>query len=149
MVAPVLRHFGGKRRFSGAVVTIKCFEDNSRLKELLETEGAGRVIAVDGGGSRRYALLGDMLASKAAQNGWSGVVIHGCVRDTDVLATMDIGIMALAAMPRRSLKHGEGVVGVVIDLAGTPCKPGDRLFADEDGVVLIEQELVAAAGSGG
>jgi regulator of ribonuclease activity A len=96
------------------------------------------VLVVDGGGSMRYALLGDMLGKEAVKNGWAGIVVHGCVRDTAVLATLDLGVMALAASPRRSLKHGEGKWNVPIELLGVRCAPGDRLVADEDGVVLLE-----------
>jgi regulator of ribonuclease activity A len=142
VVAPVFRHFGGRRRFKGEVVTIKCFEDNSRLKEMVETPGAGRVIVVDGGGSLRYALLGDMLAKKAVARGWAGIVVDGCVRDTAELGTLDLGVLARAAFPRRSSKNGEGRINVPIELAGTPCAPGDMLFADEDGIFLIDPALL-------
>lgn len=145
VVAPVLRHFGGKRRFKGEVVTIKCFEDNSRVKEMLSSPGAGRVLVIDGGGSTRYALLGDMIGREAMGNGWAGIVLHGCVRDTAVLATLDLGVLALAAIPRRSLKNGEGKVGLPVEIAGTPCAPGDMLFADEDGIFLIDPALLSDA----
>ena len=137
VLPPVFRHFGGRRRFAGEVVTVKCFEDNSRLKELVGTQGGGRVIVVDGGGSTRCALLGDMVARDALEHGWAGIVVWGCVRDTDVLQTLDLGVMALAPMPRRSQKHGEGQTGVAVELAGVRCEPGDTLVADEDGVVLV------------
>jgi len=140
VLPPVFRHFGGKRRFGGEVATVKCFEDNSRLKELVGTEGRGRVIVVDGGGSTRYALLGDMVAREALARGWAGIVVWGCVRDTAVLETLDLGIVALAPMPRRSLKNGDGQVDVAVEIAGVPCAPGDTLLADEDGVVLTGLE---------
>ena len=137
VLPPVFRHFGGRRRFAGEVVTVKCFEDNSRLKELVATDGGGRVIVVDGGGSTRCALLGDMVACEALAHGWVGIVVWGCVRDTAVLATLDLGVAALASMPRRSLKNGDGQIGVAVELAGVPCAPGDTLVADEDGIILI------------
>ena len=137
VLPPVFRHFGGRRRFAGEVVTVKCFEDNSRLKELVGTQGGGRVIVVDGGGSTRCALLGDMVARDALEHGWAGIVVWGCVRDTDVLQTLDLGVMALAPMPRRSQKHGEGQTGVAVELAGVRCAPGDTLVADGDGIVLV------------
>ncbi len=137
VLAPILRHFGGRRRFGGAVVTVKCFEDNARLKELVGTAGAGRVIVVDGGGSTRCALLGDMVAREALEHGWAGIVVWGCVRDTEELKTLDLGVMALAPMPRRPLKHGDGQIDVAVELAGVRCAPGDTLVADEDGVVLL------------
>jgi regulator of ribonuclease activity A len=145
IVSPGLRHFGGKRRFNGAVATVKCFEDNSRVRELVTTPGDGRVLLVDGGGSTRYALLGDMLGREALAHGWAGVVVYGCVRDTSVLETLKLGVMALAATPRRSLKNGEGTVGVPIEIAGTPCRPGDLLFADDDGIVVIDPAVIGTA----
>lgn len=142
VVAPLLRHFGGKRRFSGAVLTVKCFEDNSRVRELVATPGEGQVLLVDGGGSMRYALLGDMLGREALANGWAGVVVYGCVRDTSVLETLKFGVMALASSPRRSLKNGEGTAGVPVEIGGTLCRPGDLLFADDDGVVVIDAAVL-------
>ncbi len=137
VVAPIFRHFGGRRAFHGPAVTIQCFEDNSRVKETVATPGNGRVLVIDGGGSLRCALLGDLLAAQARDQGWSGVIVFGCVRDTAVLATLDLGVMALAAMPRRSQRKGEGRIGIPIDLGGTPCAPGDLVHADEDGIVLL------------
>ena len=145
VVAPGLRHFGGKRRFNGAVVTVKCFEDNSRVRELVTTPGDGRVLLVDGGGSTRYALLGDMLGREALAHGWAGVVVYGCVRDTSVLETLKFGVMALASTPRSSMKNGEGTVGVPVEIAGTPCRPGDLLFADDDGIVVIDPAVIGTA----
>lgn len=135
--APVFRDFGGRRRFRGTAVTVKCFEDNSRVKELLATPGRGRVLVVDGGGSTRCALLGDMIGKDAVANGWEGVIVHGCVRDTGVLATLDIGIKAIAATPRRSTRRGEGVVGIAVDIAGALVSAGDSIVCDEDGIVVL------------
>ena len=137
-----LRHYGGTSRFTGQVATVKCFEDNSRVKELVETPGDGRVLMVDAGGSTRYALLGDNLAGTAQQNGWAGIVIHGCVRDTAALASLPLGIMAVGSTPRRSLKNGEGQTGIPIEIGSVPCAPGDVLFADQDGAVLIAGSLL-------
>jgi regulator of ribonuclease activity A len=137
------RHFGGKKRFHGRVVTVRCLEDNSRLKELASTPGAGQVLVVDGAGSLRYALLGDMIGTQAFEHGWAGVVVHGAVRDTAALAELGLGVMALGAMPRRSLKNGEGQVGLVVEIAGVLCTPGELLVADEDGIVLIDRALLS------
>lgn len=144
VVAPIFRHFGGRRAFHGEAVTIKCFEDNSRVKDTVATPGGGRVLVVDGGGSLRCALLGDMLATQARDNGWSGVVVFGCVRDAAILATLDLGVMALAAIPRKSERKGEGQLGIAIDLAGTRCAPGDVVHADEDGIVLLAPSRMKA-----
>jgi regulator of ribonuclease activity A len=143
VVPPGFRHFGGKRRFHGLVATVRCPEDNSRLKELAGTPGAGRVLVVDGGGSMRHALLGDMIGKQAVEHGWAGVVIYGCVRDTAELSALDLGVMALGVVPRRSLKNGEGQVGLPIEIAGVVCTPGDLLVADEDGLVIIDPALVS------
>lgn len=134
----VFRDFGARRRFHGKAVTVKCFEDNSRVKELLATPGQGKVLVVDGGGSLRAALMGDMIAQSGVTNGWEGVVIHGCVRDTAVLATLDLGIKALGTIPRKTVRNGEGQTGLSINFAGLRVAPGDLVFADEDGVLVLD-----------
>lgn len=141
--AAVFLGFGGRPRFHGPAVTVKCFEDNSRVKELLATEGRGRVLVVDGGGSRRCALVGDLIAKSALENGWAGIVVHGCVRDSAVLATLDIGIKALGTSPRRSTRRGEGTADLVIDIAGARIAPGDVIVADEDGVLAVPAQHAA------
>ncbi len=142
VLSPQFRHFGGRRQFHGLVATLRCPEDNSRLKELVGTPGQGKVLVVDSGGSLRYALMGDMVAKLALDHGWSGVVMHGAVRDTVPLAQLDLGVMALGVTPRRSLKNGEGQVGLAVEIGGVVCKPGDMLFADEDGAVVIDPALL-------
>ena len=132
-----LRHYGGARRFTGPIATVKCFEDNSRVKDLVESPGDGRVLVVDAGGSSRYALLGDNLAGAAQRNGWAGIVIHGCVRDTAALRDLPLGVMAVGSTPRRSLKNDEGETGLPIEIGAVRCAPGDVLFADDDGVLVI------------
>lgn len=143
---PVFRDFGLRRRFSGEAVTVKCFEDNSRVKETLGTPGRGKVLVVDGGGSLRAALMGDLIAKDAVRNGWEGVVIHGCVRDAAVLATLDLGIKALAAIPRKTVRNGEGQRDLAVTLAGIRIAPGDIVFADEDGVLVLSKDEFGAAG---
>jgi regulator of ribonuclease activity A len=143
VLPPVFRHFGGRSRFLGAVMTVQCFEDNSRVKELLSTPGHGRVLVVDGGGSTRCALMGDLIAREAVAHGWAGVVIWGCVRDTAVLRTLDLGVLALAPIPRKSTRRGLGQTDLAIELAGMPCKPGDMLVADEDGAVVVDRAVWA------
>jgi regulator of ribonuclease activity A len=136
-----LRHYGGIRTFSGEVVTVRCFEDNSLLRDLVKSPGAGRVAVVDGGGSRRCALLGDLLAAAAQGNGWAGIVIAGCVRDTAAIAALPIGVMALGVQPRRSEKRGQGLQGLRIEILGARVRPGDFAYADEDGVVFSQHRL--------
>ncbi|TWA86172.1 regulator of ribonuclease activity A [Azospirillum brasilense] len=141
---PVFRDFGRRCKFSGVAVTVKCFEDNSRVKETLGTPGRGKVLVVDGGGGLRAALMGDLIAKDAVKNGWEGVVIHGCVRDAAVLATLDLGIKALAAIPRKTVRYGEGQKDLPVTLAGIRITPGDLVFADEDGVLVLTAEEFGA-----
>ncbi len=136
-----LAHVGGVRRFAGPVVTVRCFEDNSRVRALLQTPGRGRVLVVDGGGSRRCALVGDVLAAAGHANGWAGIVVAGCVRDSAALAALPIGVLALGVQPRRSDKHDQGVEGVPLEILGARVRPGDHAYADEDGVVFAQQAL--------
>jgi len=138
---PVLHHFGGRRRFAGQVATILCLEDNSKVREAVGEPGQGRVLVVDGGGSLQCALLGDLLAEKAVANGWSGVVVNGCVRDTGRLGTLPLGVMARAAHPRRSEKRGHGERNVPVRYAGVTFHPGDFVYADEDGLIVSGVEL--------
>ncbi len=136
-----LGHYGGVRRFSGEVVTVRCFEDNSLVRELLRSPGQGRVLVVDGGASRRCSLLGDQLGAAGHSNGWAGVIIAGCVRDSAALATIAIGVLALGVQPRRSDKRDQGVQGSRVQILGARVRPGDFAYADEDGVVFSQHRL--------
>ena len=138
---PTFHAFGGRRAFHGPISTVRCFEDNSRVKEAVESPGAGRVLVVDGGGSRRRALLGDKLGLAAVSNGWAGVIIHGCIRDSAELGRMDLGIRALGTMPLRSDKRGEGERDMPVRFAGATFRPGDHVYVDEDGVVVAHRAL--------
>jgi len=138
---PVFRDFGARRRFCGQIVTVKCFEDNSLVRDLARTPGHGRVIVVDGGGSTRRALLGDELAASAARNGWSGLLIYGCVRDVEILETIDLGIKALGSIPVRTDKRGEGQLDLPVQFAGAQIVPGEYLYADANGVVVAVRDL--------
>ncbi|TDX30932.1 regulator of ribonuclease activity A [Modicisalibacter xianhensis] len=138
---PVFANFGGVEAFCGPVRTVKCFEDNSRVKEAVAEPGEGAVLVVDGGGSLRCALLGDMLAEKAADNGWAGVIVYGCVRDVDVLANTELGVQALGAHPRRSEKHGEGQRDITVTFAGVTLRPGQWVYADNNGILVAETRL--------
>jgi regulator of ribonuclease activity A len=137
VLPPVFKDFGGIRKFSGPVVTVKCFEDNSLIKATLDTDGNGCVLVVDGGASLRRALLGGNLAAAAAKNGWAGVVIDGCVRDVAELAACGVGIRALAAIPLPTHKRNEGNPGIDIQIQGVWIRPGEWLYADEDGMVIL------------
>jgi regulator of ribonuclease activity A len=129
--------FGGREAFGGAAVTVRCFEDNSKVKQLAAQPGEGRVIVVDGGGSLRRALLGDMIARQAADNGWAGFVIAGAVRDVEVLRTLEIGVKALGSIPLKTDKRGLGDVGVPVEVGGVVVNPGDMVHADATGIVVL------------
>ncbi len=135
------RSYGARPRFFGPVATVKCFEDNSLVKAAVDSAGLGRVLVVDGGGSLRRALLGGNLGRAAARNGWAGVLVDGAVRDTLELAACDIGICALASVPLPTVKRNEGQAGAPVQVQGVWVRPGDWLYADEDGVVVAAQAL--------
>lgn len=141
VLEPMFSNFGGRDSFGGQIVTIKCFEDNSLVKAQAELDGRGKVLVVDGGGSLRCALLGDMIAAKAAQNGWEGLVIYGCVRDVDVLVQTNVGVQALAAHPLKTDKRGLGDLNVVVTFAGVTFRPGEYVYADNNGVIVSPQPL--------
>ncbi len=136
------QHFGAINRFGGEVATVKCFEDNSRVKETLAEPGNGRVLVVDGGGSLRHALIGDLIAGKAHELGWAGVVIHGACRDVEVLAEIKIGIMTLGAVPIKSVRREEGQAGIEIHIGGVGFRPGDHVYADANGIVRAARALI-------
>lgn len=142
VLPPAFRDYGAKRKFFGPVATVKCFEDNSLVKAAVESAGLGRVLVVDGGGSLRHALLGGSLAAAAARNGWVGVVVDGCVRDLAELAVQALGIRAVAAMPLSTEKRNQGQSEVPVHLQGIRVRPGDWLYADEDGMVVSAHALV-------
>ncbi len=135
-------NFGGARVFSGQVVTVKCHEDNSLVKELVGEPGEGRVIVVDGGGSRRRALLGDMLAEKAAANGWSGLVINGVIRDVDEIGETNLGVQALGTVPVKTEKLGVGQRDIPLSFGGVDIRPGDYVYADNNGVLVSASPLI-------
>ena len=150
VLPPVFRDFGQVKKFSGPVETVKCFEDNTLVKAAVDSSGlvdtpqgrVGKVLVVDGGGSLRRALMGGNLGAAAARNGWAGVVIDGCVRDTAELAGHAVGIRALAAMPLPTEKRNEGQANVAVQVQGVWVRPGDWLYADEDGIVVSSKALV-------
>ena len=136
------KSYGARQSFSGQVITVKCFEDNSRVKELLATDGTGKVLVVDGGASMRCALMGDMIAESAVNHHWNGVVIYGCIRDVDAIAKLDLGVHALAAIPQKSNRKGIGEVDVNLYFGGVTIQTGDYLYADNNGIVISKEKLV-------
>lgn len=141
VAAPVFGDFGGRDAFGGPIATVKVFEDNSLVRSALEEAGAGRVLVIDGGGSLRCALVGDLLAQLALDNGWAGIVVHGCIRDSVAIARLDIGVKALATNPRKSVKRGEGQRGVPVHFAEVEFLPGEYVYADLDGLVISQRAL--------
>jgi regulator of ribonuclease activity A len=139
---PMFGSFGGRDAFGGEIVTVKCHEDNSRVKELLGTPGQGKVLVVDGGGSLRCALMGDMIGESAVKNGWEGVIIYGCVRDVDALAELDLGVHAVAAIPLKSVRKGVGETGLDITFGGVTFVQGQYVYADNNGVIAATRKLV-------
>ena len=135
------RDFGGKRQFSGPIRTVKCRNDNQLFRALMDEPGDGAVAVVDGKGSTEVALIGDIIAAKAAKNGWSGVVIFGAVRDVAVLKTIDLGIKAIGSNPAKSVKRGEGAVDAVLHFGGARFEPGHWIYCDENGVLVAPKAL--------
>lgn len=137
VLPPVFRAFGALIAFAGPVSTVQCLDDNTSVKQAVETPGAGRVLVVDGGASLRRALVGGNLAAAAARNGWAGLLVDGCVRDRAELDATAIGIRALALMPLPTERRQAGRVGLPVCIQGVWVRPGDWLVADEDGIVLL------------
>ncbi|MBB1267981.1 putative 4-hydroxy-4-methyl-2-oxoglutarate aldolase [Shewanella sp. SR44-3] len=136
------RNYGGKAVFAGEVVTVSCFEDNSKVKSQLAQPGKGKVLVVHGQGSFAKALLGDMIAKSALNNGWEGIVIYGCIRDAGAIAKMPIGVKALGVTPIKTQKRDLGELNVLIEIGQVSIKPGMMLYADLNGVALSESRLI-------
>ena len=141
VMAPMFNNYGGRKAFGGPIVTVKCFEDNSVVKQQVAEPGDGRVMVVDGGGSLRCALLGDLLAAKAMQNNWAGLIIYGCIRDVDEIANMDIGVQALNTIPIKSVRKGVGELNEQVSFGGVTFNPGEYLYADNNGVIVSVKSL--------
>ena len=140
---PLLRDHGGSTSFYGNLATVNVFEDNVLVREALETDGQGRVLVVDGGGSMRCALVGDRLAQLAHENGWAGIVVDGCIRDSDEISRIPVGVKARHTVPKKSAKRGIGERGVPVRFAGLTFTPGHYLYADPDGIVIADRDLLA------
>ena len=139
---PLFRDFGGLAKFWGPIDTVRVFEDNVLVRQALESRGGGRVLVIDGGGSLRSALVGSRLAALAHTNGWAGLLIYGCIRDSEELRRVPLAIRALAAIPRRGGKAGAGKRGIPVTFAGVAFIPGHFLYADADGVLVSPQNLL-------
>jgi regulator of ribonuclease activity A len=144
VLPPVFKHYGQRTTFSGRVTTLKVFEDNALVRATLEAPGNGNVLVIDGGASLRRALVGGQLALLAQDNGWAGIVVDGCVRDSDEINGCDIGVRALGAHPQKSAKKGVGERNVRVVVAGVAVNPGDWVYADADGILIAQQKLTSA-----
>jgi regulator of ribonuclease activity A len=142
VVSPMFRSYGARRAFGGRIATLKVFEDNSLVRATLEQPGDGKVLVVDGGGSMRCALVGDQLALLAVKNGWAGVIVYGCIRDSNAIGAMDLGVFALGTHPLKSIKKGAGDRDIVVSFGGVTFTPGQYLYADEDGVIVSPVPLL-------
>jgi len=142
VLQPMLKSYGGKPRFAGQIVTLKLYEDNTLVREVLGEAGAGKVLVVDGGGSLRCALLGDQIAELAVKNQWEGVVIYGCIRDSVAIGALPLGVRALDTNPKKSVKRNEGTRDLVLNFGGVDFTPGHWLYADEDGVLVSPTALL-------
>jgi len=140
-LAPILKNLGGKKTFWGKVETLQCPDDNSFVKELLNSEGKGKILVVDANGISTVALLGDMIAEAGVNNNWSGIVINGYVRDIDILGKLDIGVQALGTMPVRSEKKNQGQLGIDITFGGITFSRGNYIYADNNGLLLSKEKL--------
>ena len=138
---PLFKSFGKRNAFSGEIVTVKVFEDNVLVKEMLGKNGTGKVLVVDGGGSLRCALMGDLLAKMAADNGWQGVIINGCIRDSAEINQMDIGVKALNVIPVKSKKGGVGETNAPVQFAGVFFRPKEFVYSDDDGILVSATNL--------
>jgi regulator of ribonuclease activity A len=135
------RNYGGKTRFGGQVVTVKCYEDNSLVKELAQADGTGKVMVVDGGGSRRRALLGDQVALDCVKNGWQGLVIYGSIRDVDEIGELNLGVQALGPAPVKTIKRNEGQTCIPVTFGGVTFEDGDCIVCDNNGIVLNNRNM--------
>lgn len=143
VAAPIFRSYGGKSAFHGRIATLKIFEDNGLVRQKLDTPGESRVLVIDGGGSLRCALLGDQLAALAVKNNWAGIVVWGCIRDSVAIAAMDLGVLALATHPKKTVKKNLGDSGIPVSFAGIDFHPGAWLYADADGLIVSAEPLHA------
>ncbi len=144
IVEPGLADFGGRISFYGEISTVKCFEDNSKVREQLSQAGNGRVLVVDAGGSQRCAMLGDILASMGVDNGWTGVIMYGLIRDSLDIGQMPIGVKALGTLPRKSEKKNIGDIDVDVRFHGVTFRPGEFLYADHDGIIVSANPLAVS-----
>jgi len=142
VVEPMFINFGGTTTFGGEIITVKCFEDNSLVKENASKPGYGKVMVVDDDGSLRRALLGDLIAKDAVKNGWEGFIIYGCIRDVDIINRLDVGVHALDTVPLKTEKKGIGELNIAVTFGGVTFRPGEYVYADNNGVIVSKEKLL-------
>ncbi|MCW8127208.1 ribonuclease E activity regulator RraA [Microbulbifer halophilus] len=142
VVEPMFVNYGGREAFGGQIVTIKCFEDNSLVRELVAERGSGKVLVVDAGASMRRACLGDQLAEKACANGWEGILMYGCIRDVDQIYELQLGVQALGSHPMKTDKKGIGEREIAVTFGGVTFRPGEYLYADNNGAIVSPRPLI-------
>jgi regulator of ribonuclease activity A len=138
---PVFNIYGANKLFSGYITTLKTFEDDNLMRAILEEKVNNRVLVIDGGGSRRCALLDATMAKLAIENGWQGLIVYGCIRDAVIINQLPIGVRALASHPLKSHKKDHGDRDLVITFAGINFKKDQFLYADTDGIIVTETML--------
>ncbi|WP_394173549.1 ribonuclease E activity regulator RraA [Thalassotalea litorea] len=141
VLEPMLSNYGGRSSFGGQVVTIKCFETNGLITQVVENDGTGKVLVIDGGGSSRKALIDAYIADAAAKNNWEGIICYGSVRDVDALEEIDIGIQAMISIPVGAVDNDDGEMDVPVNFAGVTILPEDHIYADNTGIVLSPDPL--------
>lgn len=142
VAAPIgFKDYGGKKNFFGKIQTVKCFEDNSFVRNALEQNGEGKVLVVDGGGSLRCALLGDMMGELAVKNNWSGIIVYGCIRDSVAVSQLVLGVKALNVNPLKSGKRNEGQENISVHFAGVDFIPDEFVYCDEDGILVSKEDI--------
>ena len=140
-LAPVYKNYGSKTSFSGHIVTVKCYEDNSLVEVALKTNGKDSVLVIDAGGSMNCAMLGDKRAADAINNEWEGIIVYGLIRDSVAINGMELGIRALGVYPLKSIKKGVGDSNLIVNFSGVTFTPGEYLYADDDGVIVVKEKL--------
>lgn len=139
--SPMFRSYGGRRACGGQISTLKLFEDNSLVRQAVESPGEGRVLVIDGGGSMRRALVGDQLAALAVRNGWAGIIVYGCIRDSRAIGEMDLAVFALGTHPLKTVKRQSGERELKVSFGGIDFIPDHYVYADEDGVIVATEAL--------
>jgi len=142
VAAPIFKNFGGCKKFFGQICTVKAFEDNTCIKAAFEEDGTNKVLIVDAAGSLRCAMMGDQVAGLGKKNGWEGIIIFGCIRDSMDVKKLNFGVKALATIPRKTVKQQQGIRDIPVHFADVNFTPGHYVYSDEDGILISETPLI-------